>query len=479
MLNDYIMYTLNSVSVWKVHEGVEDMAKEIEPLTSGSIWRRMLSFAFPLFLGNLFQQMYNTIDSLIVGNFVGSSALAAVSSSGNLIFMLIGFFSGISSGAGAIVSRFFGAKDEENLRKTVHTTVAFGLVAGVVITLVGFFFSPQILIWMDTPESVMPESVAYLKIYFAGAMGLVMYNIFVGILQAVGDSRHPLYYLIVCSLVNLVLDLVFIAIFHAGVEGAALATVIAQVVSAGLCLLQLTTTKENYRLQIKNIRFTPSILRMIIRVGFPSGIQGSIISFANVVVQANVNAFGEMAMAGYGAYSKVEGFVFLPINSFTMALTTFVGQNLGAEKYDRIRKGTRFGILVSILLAELIGILVFLFAPQMIAAFGSSPEVVQFGIEKARTAALFYFLLAYSHSISAILCGAGKTMVPMMVMLAFWCILRVAFLTITIPLTHSIQMVYWVYPLTWACSSAAFFIYYRKAEWMCRAGVGMTHQVKN
>ena len=293
------MYTLNYVSVWKVHEGVEDMAKEIEPLTSGSIWRRMLSFAFPLFLGNLFQQMYNTIDSLIVGNFVGSSALAAVSSSGNLIFMLIGFFSGISSGAGAIVSRFFGAKDEENLRKTVHTTVAFGLVAGVVITLVGFFFSPQILIWMDTPESVMPESVAYLKIYFAGAMGLVMYNIFVGILQAVGDSRHPLYYLIVCSLVNLVLDLVFIAIFHAGVEGAALATVIAQVVSAGLCLLQLTTTKENYRLQIKNIRFTPSILRMIIRVGFPSGIQGSIISFANVVVQANVNAFGEMAMAGY------------------------------------------------------------------------------------------------------------------------------------------------------------------------------------
>ncbi len=441
------------------------MVKTVKPMTSGSIWKRMTFFALPLMLGNLFQQMYNTVDSLIVGNFLGSSALAAVSSSGSLIFMLIGFLSGISSGAGVIVARFFGAQDQENLHRTVHTTVAFGLVAGLVMTAAGMIFSPQILTWMDTPESVMENSVAYLQIYFSGSLGFVMYNIFVGILQAVGDSRHPLYYLIVSSVINLVLDVLFIEAFHTGVGGAALATVISQAVSALLCLIQLMRTKENYRLQLKKIRFDRKILGQIIRIGLPSGVQNSIIAFANVIVQSYINTFGEMAMAGYGAYSKVEGFGFLPINSFTMALTTFVGQNLGAKQFDRTRKGARFGVLVTIILAELIGILVFIFAPVLIAAFDSTPEVIQFGIEKARTAALFYCLLAYSHSIAAVLRGAGKAMIPMIIMMVFWCAVRVTFLAITIPLTGSIQMVYWVYPLTWSLSSLVFFFYYKKANW--------------
>ncbi len=441
------------------------MVKTVKPMTSGSIWKRMTFFALPLMLGNLFQQMYNTVDSLIVGNFLGSSALAAVSSSGSLIFMLIGFLSGISSGAGVIVARFFGAQDQENLHRTVHTTVAFGLVAGLVMTAAGMIFSPQILTWMDTPESVMENSVAYLQIYFSGSLGFVMYNIFVGILQAVGDSRHPLYYLIVSSVINLVLDVLFIDAFHTGVGGAALATVISQAVSALLCLIQLMRTKENYRLQLKKIRFDRKILGQIIRIGLPSGVQNSIIAFANVIVQSYINTFGEMAMAGYGAYSKVEGFGFLPINSFTMALTTFVGQNLGAKQFDRTRKGARFGVLVTIILAELIGILVFIFAPVLIAAFDSTPEVIQFGIEKARTAALFYCLLAYSHSIAAVLRGAGKAMIPMIIMMVFWCAVRVTFLAITIPLTGSIQMVYWVYPLTWSLSSLVFFFYYKKANW--------------
>ena len=441
------------------------MVKAVKPMTSGSIWKRMTFFALPLLLGNLFQQMYNTVDSLIVGNFLGSSALAAVSSSGSLIFMLIGFLSGISSGAGVIVARFFGAQDQENLHRTVHTTVAFGLVAGVLMTAAGMIFSPQILIWMDTPESVMANSVSYLQVYFSGSLGFVMYNIFVGILQAVGDSRHPLYYLIASSIINLVLDLVFIEVFHTGVWGAALATVISQVVSALLCLIQLMKTKENYRLQLKAIKFDKKILMEIIRIGLPSGVQNSIIAFANVIVQSYINAFGEMAMAGYGAYTKVEGFGFLPINSFTMAVTTFVGQNLGAKQFERTRKGARFGVLVTIILAELIGVLVFIFAPQLIAAFDSTPEVIQFGIDKARTAALFYCLLAYSHSIAAVLRGAGKAMIPMIIMMAFWCAVRVTFLAVMIPLTNSIQAVYWVYPLTWALSSVAFFFYYKKANW--------------
>lgn len=442
------------------------MVKTLEPMTTGSISKRMIAFALPLLLGNLFQQLYNTVDSLIVGNFLGSSALAAVSSSGSLISMLIGFLSGIASGAGVIVSRYFGANDEKDVCRAVHTMVAFGLVAGVLMGVVGVVFSPQILVWMGTPDSVMPESVAYLQIYFFGSLGFVMYNIFVGILQAVGDSRHPLYYLMVSSVVNLVLDLLLIAGFHTGVGGAALATVVSQLISAALCFAQLLRTRASYRIRLSQIRFDFKMLRQIVQIGLPSGVQNSIISFANVIVQSHINAFGAMAMAGYGAYSKIEGFAFLPINSFTMAMTTFVGQNLGAGQKDRTRRGARFGILTTVLLAELIGVVVFLLAPQLVAAFDSNPEVIRFGVEKARTAALFYCLLAYSHSMASVLRGAGKAVVPMLIMMTFWCVVRVTFLSISIPMTHSIQMVYLVYPLTWSLSSIAFFFYYKKANWM-------------
>lgn len=447
------------------------MVKTVKPMTSGSISKCMIFFALPLMLGNLFQQLYNTVDSLIVGNFLGSSALAAVSSSGSLIFMLIGFLSGISSGAGVVVSRYFGAEDKNGVQRAVHTTVAFGLVAGVLMTAAGVLLSPQILIWMGTPESVMPESITYLQIYFSGSLGFVMYNIFVGVLQAIGDSLHPLYYLMISSVINLALDVLFIEVFHTGVGGAALATVISQVFSAILCFIQLLRTNDSYRLQVTKIRFDSEMLRQIIRIGLPSGVQNSIIAFANVVVQSYINAFGEMAMAGYGAYSKIEGFAFLPINSFTMAMTTFVGQNLGAGQAERTKKGAQFGILATVILAELIGIVVFLLAPQLIAAFDSTPEVIRFGMEKTRTAALFYCLLTYSHSVASILRGAGKAIVPMIIMMAFWCVIRVIFLAVSIPLTHDIQMVYMVYPLTWALSSIMFFFYYRRAEWMSQINI--------
>ena len=442
------------------------MSKAVEPMTRGSIGKRLILFALPLLLGNLFQQLYNTVDSLIVGNFLGSSALAAVSSSGSLIFMLIGFLSGISSGAGVVVSRYFGASDSKNVHCAVHTTVAFGLAAGVLMTAAGVLLSPQIIVWMGTPESVIPESITYLQIYFSGSLGFVMYNIFVGILQAIGDSRHPLYYLIISSVLNLVLDILFIGVFHTGVGGAATATVISQAFSAVLCLVRLLRTGENYKLQIKAIKFHRRLLGQIVRIGLPTGMQNSIIAFANVIVQSYINAFGQMAMAGYGAYSKIEGFAFLPINSFTIAMTTFVGQNLGAGQLERTRKGARFGILVTIGLAELIGIIVFLFAPQLIAAFDSTPEVIRFGVEKARSAALFYCFLAYSHSIASILRGAGRSIVPMAIMIFFWCVIRVLFLSVTIPITHSIQMIYIVYPLTWVSSSLVFLLYYKRADWL-------------
>ena len=435
-------------------------------MTEGSIWKKITFFAVPIFLGNLFQQMYNTADSLIVGNFLGSNALAAVSSSGNLIYLMIGFFNGIALGAGVVIARYFGARDQENVEKAVHTTVAFGIVASIVLTVVGVFFAPQILVWMQTPANVMPESTEYFRVYFMGSAGFVMYNMFVGILQAVGDSKHPLYYLILSSIINVVLDIVFITVFNMGVGGAAFATDISQVVSAVLCMIQLMRAKAEYRLNLRRIRFEWDILKQVIQFGLPSGFQNSIIAIANVVVQSNINSFGEMAMAGCGAYSKIEGFGFLPITSFTMALTTFVSQNLGAKNYDRTKKGARFGIACAMILAEIIGVIIFLAAPVFVAAFDRTPEVILFGTQRARTSALFYFLLAYSHSIAAVLRGAGKSVVPMIVMMIFWCVIRVAVLTGVSILIPSIAVVYWIYPLTWTLSSVAFFIYYKKANWL-------------
>lgn len=435
-------------------------------MTEGTIWKKIIFFALPLFVGNLFQQLYNTADSLIVGNFLGSNALAAVSSSGNLIFLMVGFFNGIAIGAGVVIARYFGARDIENMQRAIHTTVAFGLVSSVILTVVGVALAPQILIWMDTPANVLPESVTYFRIYFMGSLGLVMYNIFVGILQAVGDSKHPLYYLIVSSIINVVMDLVLIVVFDMGVGSAAFATILSQFISAALCMRKLMKTQDSYRLVIKDIRFHKDMLIKIIRYGLPSGLQNSIIAIANVVVQSNINAFGEMAMAGCGAYSKIEGFAFLPITSFTMALTTFIGQNLGAKDFERTKKGAKFGMLCSMTLAEVIGILMFIAAPILIAAFNNQPEVVQFGTDRARTSALFFFLLAYSHCISAILRGAGKSLVPMIVMLVFWCVVRVSFLTIMSWFINDIAIVYWVYPLTWSLSSITFLIYYKKADWM-------------
>lgn len=435
-------------------------------MTEGTIWKKITFFALPLFIGNLFQQLYNTADSLIVGNFLGSNALAAVSSSGNLIFLMVGFFNGIAIGAGVVIARYFGARDIENMQKAIHTTVAFGLVSSILLTILGVVLAPQILIWMDTPVNVLPESVTYFRIYFMGSLGLVMYNIFVGILQAIGDSKHPLYYLIISSIVNIIMDLVLIVVFDMGVGSAAFATILSQFISAVLCMRKLMTTKDSYRLVIRNIKFHKDMLVKIIRYGLPSGLQNSIIAIANVVVQSNINAFGEMAMAGCGAYSKIEGFAFLPITSFTMALTTFVGQNLGAKDYERTKKGAKFGMLCSMTLAEVIGILMFVTAPVLIAAFNNQPQVIQFGADRARTSALFFFLLAYSHCISAILRGAGKSLIPMIVMLVFWCVIRVSFLTIMSWFIKDIATVYWVYPLTWALSSVTFFIYYKKANWM-------------
>lgn len=435
-------------------------------LTEGSIAKNIIKFAIPMFIGNLFQQLYNVADSLVVGNFLGSDALAAVTSTGSLIFLLVGFFNGTAMGAGVIIARFFGAKDHENVKKAIHTDLAFGILCGAIMTLVGVIFAPQILTLMDTPENVFVQSVLYIRIYFLGSIAVVLYNVCMGIMQAVGDSRHPLYYLIFSSAVNILLDLIFNGVFKLGVEYAALATIISQLLATLMCLWRLTGKSQTYRVELRKIGFDKGLLKQIVGIGLPSGLQNSIISIANVVIQANINAFGSAAMAGCGAYFKIEGFVFLPITCFSMALTTFIGQNLGAKQYDRAKKGAAFGIFCSITLAEVIGILVYFFMPRLILLFNAEADVVNYGILQAHTESLFYFLLAFSHTVAGIMRGAGKSTVPMFVMLGCWCIFRITYVTIITSIIPTIQVVFWAYPITWSLSSVVFLIYLLKADWI-------------
>ena len=435
-------------------------------MTEGPIRRQMIRFAIPVFLGSLFQQLYNVVDSLIIGNFGSSSMLAAVSSSGSLIFLMTGFVNGIFIGAGVVIARYFGAQDRENVHLAVHTSAAFALLAGTVLTLLGLLLSPQILRWMRTPTEVLPNSVIYFRIYFAGSLPVVIYNSVSGIFQAVGNSRHPLYYLVASSVTNVLLDLLFVAVFRWGVAGAGVATVISQTLSAVLGVTRLCRSDRDYRLELRRIRLHRRMLGEILHMGIPTGLQNSVISLANLVVQSNINSFGAMAMAGCGSYSKIEGFGFLPITSFSMALTTFIGQNLGAQRPDRAKKGARFGIFTCMALAEGIGLCIYLFAPRLIALFNDEAEVVRYGTSMARTITPFYLLLSFSHCMAAVLRGGGKSVVPMVVMLACWCLFRVTYIETILRFIPNIRCIFWAYPITWSVSSVIYLILYLRGTWL-------------
>lgn len=294
---------------------------------------------------------------------------------------------------------------------------------------------------------------------------MILYNSCVGIMQSVGDSKHPLYFLIVSSCVNVILDIIFVAGLHMNVEGAALATILSQFLSAALCLYLLIRTNESHQVHLSKIRIHADVGKEILEMGIPTGIQNSLISISNVVIQSNINSFGSLAMAGIGTYTKIEGFAFLPITSFMMALTTFVSQNRGAKEYERARKGAHFGLVCSVSLAETIGVLIALFATPLMRLFVDDPQVIQYGVERAHYATILFFLLAYSHGVSAVLRGVGKSVVPMVVMLVCWCLVRVTLLTMLNMLFHNILFVYLIYPFTWSLSSIVFLLYYRKINW--------------
>lgn len=435
-------------------------------MTKGTPWKLIVQFAVPVFLSQVFQQLYNTADALIVGQFLGDEALAAVSASGPLIFLLISFFAGLSMGAGVTISRYFGAGDYDRVSRAIHTDVLLGLLSGVVLTVVGVALTPTFLRWMGTAPEVLPDAIAYFRYYFIGVLAVVMYNMCKSIMNALGDSKRPLYYLIISSLTNIALDLLFVGVFRWGVWSAAVATTISQAVSMVLCLIHLCKKGTVYQLRLSQLRMDREMLGQIVRYGLPSGVQNSVIGLANVIVQSNINSFGKVAMAAYGAYSKLEGFAFLPVTSFTMALTTFVSQNLGAGLHERAKKGSRFGILAAVVIAELIGIAMYILSPQLVAFFTSTAEVIELGTRQMRTTALFFCLLAFSHAIAAVCRGAGKAFVPMTIMLLFWCVIRIAYITIVMGIVHEIQYLYMAYPITWLLSSIVYFIYYRFSDWV-------------
>ncbi|MDF2886039.1 MAG: efflux family protein [Lacrimispora sp.] len=435
-------------------------------MTEGVIWRQLLAFSLPLLVGNLFQQLYNTVDSVVVGNFIGSDALAAVGSSNSLINLIIGMFMGIGTGAGVIISQYYGAGEKQKLHWAVHTTMALGIVGGVLLIILGVFLSPIILVLTGTPESVMPGAVAYLRIFFCGSLFNLVYNMGSGILRAVGDSKRPLIFLCISSVINIVLDLVFVVVFQMGTAGVGYATVAAQGVSALLTVRALIHTDDIYRLELSKIRIDRRMMARVLKIGIPSGIQQSIISLSNVIVQANVNSFGAAAMAGFGSYSKIDGFAMLPLQSFCMAATTFTGQNIGAKKSRRVKQGVFQGLVISMIYTILISIILYFNAERILRVFSPDHDVIAYGYSSMLILLPFYWTMAIHQILMGSIRGSGRTMVTMLIGVGNMCILRMIYINLLVPFFPSFEAVMWCYPITWLTTMGMDGIYALKAKWI-------------
>ena len=442
-------------------------------MTQGSITKHLINFSLPLLLGNLFQQLYNMVDTWVVGNYVSNEAFSAVGTVGPVINTLIGFFLGLSSGAGVVISQYYGAGREEKVRQAVHTALMLTLVLGVVFTAAGIAMTPLMLQLMKTPAEVAPEQAAYLRIYFAGVMGLLLYNMGSGILRAVGDSRRPFYFLVVSAVLNTVLDLLFVIKFHMGVEGVAYATIIAQAVSAVLTLWVLMRAEGGIRLELRALRFTWSVLRQIVAVGIPAALQMAITAFSNVFVQSYINYFGPDCMSGWTAYTKVDQLVILPVQSISMANTTFVGQNLGVGDTPRAKKGVRISLWLSVAVTAVLLIPVLLFAPDLTAFFNSKAEVVSYGALLLRLLSPFYFFFCINQIYAGALRGAGNSQMPMWIMLGSFVVFRQIYLYIMSNyISNEIIPIALSYPAGWFVCSVATLLYYHHCKFDSHRLVG-------
>lgn len=435
-------------------------------MTEGNIWKLLIIFSIPLILGNLLQQMYNTADSIIVGNFVGSNGLAAVGSGTALINLIIAFSQGAAVGAGVIVSQNLGARDKQKTKLAVHTAMCIAIILGAILSAIGVIFSRDLLVWMKTPKSVLKDSVLYLQIYCGGLILNVIYNMATGILNAAGNSKRPLIYLAIASVTNIILDLVFIKALKWGVKGAAIATDISQALSCVLAVGYLLRVNSDYKLIVKELKIHGNTAKQIIRVGLPTAIQNMVISFSNVLVQSSVNSYGATAMAGYAAYLKIDGFNILPVLSISMAVTTFTGQNVGAKKPDRIKKGMWTALIMGVVYTVIIGVVILLTSHTVLGLFTKDNEVITYGQLAMKYFCPFYFLLGILNILAGTVRGAGKGVPPMLILLFSMCIFRILWIKIALPFYSTIDGVFILYPISWFVGMVLMIIYTKFGKWL-------------
>lgn len=435
-------------------------------LTQGVIWKQLLLFLLPIAAGTLFQQFYNTADAIIVGQFVGSDALAAVGGSAAVILQLVvGLFTGLSSGATVVISHGFGAGDREKLTRAVHTAIAFSILAGAVITVIGVWLAPDALRWTRNPEEIMEPATVYLRLFFLGTIPMLLFNMGAGILRAVGDSKRPLYYLIVCCLLNVVLDVVFVAFLHLGVAGAAIATVLANLVSAVLILLQLGRTKGDYRLIPRQVRVHGPTLRHVLYIGIPAAIEASMYSVSNLLIQLPINDLGTDVVAAWSAAGKYDGIYWSLMVAFATAIMAFVGQNYGAGKYDRMREGVAVCLKIALALTVILGAILLVFSPYAFRIFTDDQEVIQFAIQIMFYFVPFYFLWPFIEILANALRGAGDAVVPMVISVGGICGVRILWIFLVVPHWHTLLSISICYPISWLVTAAVLIVYYRKANW--------------
>ena len=434
-------------------------------MTQGSVFFHLLYFALPLLAGNIFQQFYNTVDIWVVGNYVSDEAFSAVGTVTPIINMLIGSFMGLASGAGVVISQYYGAKKFDKVQEAVHTAIALTVILTVLFSIIGVAMTPAMLHFMKTPDEVFGESSTYLTIYFSGMVGLLFYNMGSGILRAVGDSKRPFYYLVASATINIVLDLVFVIKFHMGVAGVAYATILAQGISATLTLITLLRTSSCVHLEVKKIRIHLPILRQIIHVGIPAALQMAVTAFSNVFVQSYINQFGSDAMGGWTAYTKIDQLIFLPMQSLALSATTFVGQNLGDGQAERAKKGVRTSFLMAVCVTIVVSTGVILAAPHLVVIFNDKPEVVDYGVLFLRRMTPFYVLCCVNQIYSGALRGAGNSRVPMIIMLSSFVVFRQCYLYVVSNfISNTILPLAMGYPAGWLVCSTMTLIYYHKVH---------------
>lgn len=438
-------------------------------ITEGVIWKQLLFFFFPILFGTFFQQLYNTTDAVIVGNFVGKEALAAVGGpAATLINLLIGFFTGLSSGATVIISQYYGAKKQEDVRRTVHTAIALSIAGGAVIMVLGFLFSGAALRAMNTPEEILSLSVVYMRIYFIGVIPSLIYNMGSGILRAVGDSKRPLYFLILSCIANIVLDILFVTVLKMGVVGVAVATALSQVFSALLVTAALMRTEDSYRLYMKEIRFSPELLHKIIRIGLPAGIQSTMYSASNLIIQSSINSFGTDTIAAWTAYGKIDGIFWMIMGAYGVAITTFAGQNFGAGKYDRIKKSVRICLGMAAFTSVLLSVIVLTGGSLFFRLFTDDPDVVSIGLGMMRVISPSYVTYICIEILGGTTRGCGDAVLPMLMTCVGICVLRVVWVLVVVPLRPEMSTVAFSYPLTWSATSLLFIVYYLRGNWQKR-----------